>query len=393
MELPKNITQIGDANQSCKIYVEDYVISYIKQMNANAMDKEIGIGLFGVRKDEAGIEYLFFYGACKLNFLQKEARHLSQAVLQEAEKVRKKYFEEYTFLGYRMLNGEMVEGIHVYEQGTGRYISGYARFYEKNDSMLHFLVAEREEVKPEQVNREKYEMVKRRQDERRQSTIGQAGRKTLAESSTANKNKYNLAQLQRMKLAAVSLFFLFCVAWLASVVGEEKLDNLQVAAKQMLSDMTQKQLPDETDRGNTAEAIVVEDNLAEALRRENENSIPDEAETLVQEGDVIPVQGEVVQLPPPETGTVNEPVNEPVESVTVPEKEETTEPTGGEEVQAGSANVAPTPVYYTVKRGDTLMEICIEQYGSVRRMKEVCALNDIDNPDNIKIGEKILLPQ
>ena len=31
MDLPKNVTQIGETNHSCKIYVEDYVISYISK--------------------------------------------------------------------------------------------------------------------------------------------------------------------------------------------------------------------------------------------------------------------------------------------------------------------------------------------------------------------------
>ena len=134
MQLPKNITQIGETNPHCKIYVEDYVISYIKQLNRYACDKELAVALYGVRKEEAGVTYLFFYGACKMNFLQRECRHLSQAVQQEAEKQRKRYFPEYIFLGYRLLNGEMVEGFHVCEQGVCRYIEGYAQFYEKNDT-------------------------------------------------------------------------------------------------------------------------------------------------------------------------------------------------------------------------------------------------------------------
>ena len=91
MDLPKNITQIGETNRSCKIYVEDYVISYITQLNGHAIDKELAVSLYGVKKEEAGITYLFLYGAGKLNFLQRETRHLSQAVLQEAEKIRNKY--------------------------------------------------------------------------------------------------------------------------------------------------------------------------------------------------------------------------------------------------------------------------------------------------------------
>ena len=47
MELPKNITQIGEADKHCRSYVEDYVVSYIKQMNGMAQNKDIAIALYG----------------------------------------------------------------------------------------------------------------------------------------------------------------------------------------------------------------------------------------------------------------------------------------------------------------------------------------------------------
>lgn len=168
MELPKNITQIGESDARCKVYVEDYVISYIKQMNQLAENKKAVIALYGVCKNENDISYVFFYGACRLVSIQKEIRHLSQAQNQEIEKLRKKYFPEYQFLGYRLLNGEMVEGFHICEQGTCRYISGYACFYEKNDAMLAYMLESRkEEAVPETVDQEKYERVKQKQQERR----------------------------------------------------------------------------------------------------------------------------------------------------------------------------------------------------------------------------------
>ena len=83
MELPKNITQIGESDPKCKIYVEDYVISYIKQLNLPAQDKDMAVALYGTRKEEKDISYIFLYGACKLDFLQRESRHLSQAQQQE----------------------------------------------------------------------------------------------------------------------------------------------------------------------------------------------------------------------------------------------------------------------------------------------------------------------
>ena len=47
MELPKNITQIGEVDKHCRIYVEDYVVSYIKQINGMAQNKDIAIALYG----------------------------------------------------------------------------------------------------------------------------------------------------------------------------------------------------------------------------------------------------------------------------------------------------------------------------------------------------------
>ena len=88
MELPKNITQIGEADKHCRIYVEDYVVSYIKQMNGMAQNKDIAIALYGRKTAEDGVAYLFAYGSAKLNFLQKPVRHLSQAQEQEIEKLR-----------------------------------------------------------------------------------------------------------------------------------------------------------------------------------------------------------------------------------------------------------------------------------------------------------------
>ena len=94
MELPKNITQVGETERGYKIYIEDYVISYIKQMNRFARDKEISISLYGKCAIEETTTYYFIYGACKLDFLQKEVRHLSGAQNQEIEKLRIKYFPE-----------------------------------------------------------------------------------------------------------------------------------------------------------------------------------------------------------------------------------------------------------------------------------------------------------
>lgn len=375
MELPKNITQIGEVNQGCRIYVEDYVISYIKQLNGHALDKSLAVGMYGVRKEEAGVTYLFFYGACKLNFLQRETRHLSQAVLQEVEKARKKYFAEYEFLGYRMLNGEMVEGFQVYEQGVCRYIAGYAQFYEKNDCMLQFMLAERqEEVKPEEFDQEKYEVVKRRQEERRQKAGAAGGYRENRRAMAERPAKPADTKLRQMKLTAAAVFALLCVAGLTTLNSGEKLGELQAAARQMMDEITSRQLPDAIPVTNGAVqvgTIVTEDKLADAIRKENEAAAEQ-------------TNG---QIPEKTQETVAEPTAEPTPEITptpIPEPQPTPEAT---------PVPTPAPVSYTIQKGDTLIGICTAKYGSDKRVAEICALNHISNPDDIKIGQKILLPQ
>lgn len=392
MELPKNVTQIGEPDHSCKVYVEDYVISYIKQLNGHARDKEMAVGLYGIRKEEAGIKYLFFYGACRLNFLQRESRHLPQAVQQEAEEMRRKHFSQYTFLGYRMLNGEMVEGFHVFEQGVCRYIEGYAQFYEKNDTMLAFMLEDRkEEARPEEVDQEKYEEVKKRQEERRQQAEEQSGQAKLLQFSprrpgvkrtTEKKSQYSNAgkNLRNMKYAASAVFVLLLVVGISTMNDGEGMNNLQVAIRQMMDQMSTQQLPDTMEvTNNTAQAgsIVTEDKLTEALLQENAAAVQAAGSSDVN----IPVVEPSVA---PTVEPAIEPTPEPTPEPTVePTPEPTVEPTPEPTVE---------PVSYTIRRGDTLIGICLSRYGSDDKVQEICNLNGITDPDDIKVGEKILLP-
>ncbi len=400
MDLPKNITQIGETNPHCKIYVEDYVISYIKQLNQYAGDKAMAVALYGIQKEEDGITYLFLYGACRLNFLLKECRHLSQAVQQEIEKQRVKYFPEYVFLGYRLLDGEMVESFYVCEQNVCRNIEGYARFYEKNDRMLAFMLEERqEEVKPETVDQEKYDVVKKRQEERRALSEAKSGHAAGTEKKTTQKEKAFTApgngKLQNMKLTAAAAFVLLGVAGLATMGSEGKLGELQMAARQMMEDISEKQLPDVTEVVNSDSVqvgtIVAEDKLTDAILKENAQASASGQDMEGAAGSEGAESSEITEPvatePPVATPPPAEPTPEPAPT---PEPEPTPVP---EETPAPeSTPPAPEPVSYIIQRGDTLIGICMKKYGSDERVAEICTLNHISNPDDIKEGEVILLP-
>lgn len=51
-----------------------------------------------------------------------------------------------------------------------------------------------------------------------------------------------------------------------------------------------------------------------------------------------------------------------------------------------------TPQYYVVRRGDTLRTISYDIYGDYSRVDEICRWNNIDDPNNILYGQKLLLP-
>ena len=367
MELPKNITQIGEADKYCRIYVEDYVVSYIKQMNGMAQNKDIAIALYGKKTVEDGVAYLFAYGAGQLNFLHKPVRHLSQAQEQEIEKLRKKHFPEMSFLGYQVLNGEMVEGFQICEQDICRYVGGYARFYEKNDSMLAYMLENRnEEAAPEKVDREKYEAVRKRQEVRRQHR------------EPDNVIPMPAMGLRRMKIAATGVFVLLCVVALALMRQESTGESLEETARQAMSNLMEQKIPDEEQPREQVSTLVAEDKLEEALRQENARQESTDNTTAESETGTPETEGTDTQA----TAAV------PEETV----QDEQQEETAAETEAAAQLTTVVQPTAYIIEKGDTLIGISMRNYGNNRMVSEICALNGIADPDDIKIGQEIILP-
>ena len=428
MELPKNITQIGEADKHCRIYVEDYVVSYIKQMNGMAQNKDIAIALYGRKTAEDGVTYLFAYGSAKLNFLQKAVRHLSQAQEQEIEKLRKRYFPEMSFLGYQILNGEMVEGFQICEQAICRYVAGYAQFYEKNDSMLAYMLENRgEEAEPEKVDQEKYEVVKKRQEERRQRQESGHASRTASGHAENSPGEYRRAAenrrkepdniipmptvgLRRMKMAATGVFALLCVMALALMRQESTGESLGETARQAMSNLMEQKLPDAVEEQNQVSTLVAEDKLEDALRQENaaaENVTAgsdgeNTAGTAAPENVTDTTGGEdnSAGSDAEENGGETSPDSNVTENTTAttgettPEAtpEATTDTTQTTEAPVAETTTAAAPTAYTIQRGDTLIGISLRNYGNNGKVAEICSLNGITDPDDIKIGQKILLP-
>ncbi|MBR1855112.1 MAG: LysM peptidoglycan-binding domain-containing protein [Lachnospiraceae bacterium] len=417
MELPKNVTQIGEVDRHCKVYVEDYVVSYLKQLNTQAESKEISVALYGRHEQENGLDYHFIYGACKVEQLPREVRHLSQAQLQEVEKYRRKYFPELAFAGYRLLNGEMIEGFYIRDQDICRYIAGYAQFYEKNDAMLAYMLDVRETIQPERVDQEKYERVRQRQEERRaeaaeENNAGQPMSDKLIQLSTSQ-------NLQRMRLAAVAVFALLCLFGFATF----KNDTLDSANGEKLVAVNATDIsPQEAVQ---KDKLVIEDKLEDALREENQSEAQgklgadsqDNAKTQEEADpqasasvqDSVNVQEGVESQENTEIqeGSDSQEQATAREAGALGEQSENVENAGTEITEAGQQATEQTQpvvadttetlvaeaVAYIIQPGDTLIAISRRQYGTDTRVQDICERNKITDPNNIKQGQVIMLPR
>lgn len=429
MELPKNITQIGEADRTCKIYVEDYVVSYMKQLSRQTQDKGAAIALYGKYTKEQTLSYFFIYGACQILSISKEVRHLSQAQNQEVERLRQHYFPEYAFLGYHIFDGEMVEGMHILEQDTCRYIKGYACFYEKNDSMLAYMVDNKSQAhEPEQYGQEKYDRARARQEERR-SQYEQRGQRSQSGAAASAKSGMRTekspqdvsqgASLKMMRMSAAAVFAVLCLIGVAAITRENGEGTIGERAKQFWAQLSdgRPESGDATQESGMSETVsdiynsgtlMAENSLIDAIRQENQDatavsgqavavqpSQPTESEESVQPEATLEVQ--------PEQGTQSQDNQQepPSQESQTPESQETPEqvdtdsqevPVQGPAISEIEAQQQSQPVSYVIQQGDTLIGISTRQYGNDSYVQAICELNGITNADNIQIGQKILLP-
>ena len=71
-KLPKNIRQIGERDQVLKLYVEDYVNTYLKQLRpAKGADLRVGL-LLGNREIHEDVPYVFVDGALEMETVAKD---------------------------------------------------------------------------------------------------------------------------------------------------------------------------------------------------------------------------------------------------------------------------------------------------------------------------------
>lgn len=428
MDIPKNTTQIGEVHGDYKIFIEDYVISYMKQLCRQEPDKKKRIAFYGVMRTEASQQYFFIYGGSEVKRYGRNDVYLSRQDYEEITWAGGSYFEEYVPLGFITLEEELPEGIYLFLAGKEIYVHGYHIFYEKNDSMLTFLIHQQngreetsreesltaeslQEKSPKEKSlrerelREKglkekdlqekglrEERVRRKALPEEQSMeVSTGGRMEMKQRSDAPAGEMKLFGI--VKSAAAALFIVLCVTAISTMNGLGKIEGLQNFFGQAFRTMTEKKLPDKAadTLAVSGEAVTVKDGTEESLinqmQQENNQEIKEqtpETEQISESSAELPGEDAAENLLESQPAETESPESEP----SVSEQETSDVPDAEPEAESAAAEIRT----HTIQKGETLISISKAYYGDDNHVQAICELNGIANSDNIQVGQKIILP-
>lgn len=389
LDLPKNVRQIGEPGENRKIYIEDYVVTYLKKMAKEAaLNSRVAV-LLGNSEWMNGIPYLFIKSAIALKDLEDYGNGIpfTDETWAEVYGAIKEYFAEQDVLGWFLsipgypmdldpglikthinqfggadkvlmvaepLDGE--EDFFAYENGRLIRQRGYYIFYERNEAMQRYMV--------ETGDGESIETKEEFED------------KATRNFRTLVQEKKDLSGQKRVMTflytASTFLVMVVLVIGITLINNYEKMEGLEMTLTEISQSLESQDgqaifdTSDENEDQNQQIMAAMEEENAKAQEEEIEEAESSEESQEVEE---------------PEDTEEVETQEQPEE----PEEQETTE-------TAISQNVVSIPESYTVQKGDTLLKISRKIYGRDDKINEICSLNEIKDINHILVGQKLLLP-
>ena len=185
-QLPKNVRQIGNVSDNPKIYVEDYVDTYLNQLREKAKEQPVGVILAGEVLELEDEKAVFVSGAVQMQELsEKDGKlEIGQDGMKHMMEEAAQYFPESHIVGWGIVEEgnpmsrnrevktiqerefgqegslflwknarEQDEIFYAYKFGELMQIGGHYIYYEKNPEMQNYMINTRKEngVTPSEV--------------------------------------------------------------------------------------------------------------------------------------------------------------------------------------------------------------------------------------------------
>ena len=443
LKIPKNVMQIGTGSPNVKLYMEDYVHTFLERCQG----KETCLA-FGQQEEKDGIRYYLIYGVEK----ETDFRRGNFPYFQKLERIGKIEKKEAS-VRFWTVRGEEIQ------------IGGYFIFYEQNEEMQAYMIAEREQSRPAAVEEERVmEAINARREKRKAEAAADAARGTTASGAstpntarsatasrasapnTASSRKTVLSRLGALKAAAPTLNAasrktafgtayqarsgstgaLFpklcrigCLVLLLVLVGTALTSVNQYSDMKAVSALLAgavRNTKNETE--NISPGLIVEetvgwnssDEMAQSAALDEATQADDEtgAANTAMDGEVT------------DNRTADNVMTDNVMPDSVMSDSVTTDSVTTDSVMADGRNAVTTdadaessavrqsasasdsfpqvqealarPESYQVQKGDSLIAISRRFYGTDEKVIEIYRLNNIKDPNQIQPGQNILLP-
>lgn len=452
MQIPKHVVQAGEVDPCHKIYIEDYVHTFLTQYRADSAD----FCLYGRSAQEEGISYYFIYGAVK----------------EEAgwETMKSRYFAGSRSVGEASCDKEEIW--LFFEDGYATSLDGYFIFYEQNEDMQSYLIAMHQNRPGEKTVEVRPRAAGTRMDDRRREAAeaepqpgrqtdirrleeaymrgknaerGRAGRRAEERKEDMPKAEPQPRRIRRMPLdydlkqkegnrekvmhaaqlragergqkspipfpgraASLILLLVLCVIGIGSVNGYQdmkEVGNFFAQTVRGLGENGEDEKGADPDNAGDGESdgIVIEEKQLSLVEPTSPDQLFPVFAPVETEADGEKAEEEKTQESEQEESSqekenqeaVKEPEAASEEAEGTGQPQEAAPETGDtqEETQPPAQEaVASGPVSYTVQKGDSIALICRRQYGNTDRVEEVISLNDLPDPNHLEPGQKILLP-
>ncbi|MCX4319918.1 MAG: LysM domain-containing protein [Lachnospiraceae bacterium] len=410
-KLPRNIRQIGNPEKDFRIYMEDYVYTYLHP--AQLYGCEIGVFprmliLVGEIEHFSNRSCAFISGAVQVENerFPEEVPELNDAAWRRVKKEMQQFFDKCQIVGWvldipgnaleitpeiedmhrtNFLNNfqffflmdskEREEAFYTWKEGRLTRKEGYFIYYEKNPQMQEYMISRRQEhfgehPPIEDVDDEAARTYRAMMMERKENSFKRHSRIF----------SYAISSLMVVALCSVTVLLIGYIRRMDHM--EETLTVMSVAMEST-----------EQERVSQPGEVAVETISSNIVPAEDiQGEVQQDPGDIMAEG-----QPENV-LPEPSGGALageQQPENQEEPNVSATEKpKDETESSYEEETPPvlTEAQVCLQQGYYIVKAGDSLEKVCFKIYGSYDKLEEICRLNGIENQNTIFAGQKITLP-
>lgn len=423
-KFPENIRQIGEQPENGRIYVEDYVVTYMHRIFREKAESSLVV-FVGKRGEGETQGSIFIFGAIEVEMdilswkEQFTARvwddiHAqlhqyfsggevlgwgcgvnigSSQIKKAVAGIQRKHFSRDGQVLFYMDYSEEEENVCRWENGSVCSVPGYLIYYGKNPKMQEYML----------------------RGEKKESFEADYDDSVIENVRAVIKNKEKRKQEKKPAFfAAGSILLVLTIlgAWLL-VQSNQKIESLESAiltlsqspeegsSKKMSENNTsppKKEAEKPSGKQDTASSAAgsfepfEQKSQATAEPDASAGAKSDQAAqkpSTVQGGKATPKPKEPVSAKPTEKATAK-----PAAKVTAkptPAAVPSFPPAEKKQPQ-GKKNSIPRASSYVVQQGDTLSQIVWRQYHTTAYLEQVKRANNIENEDEIQIGQRIILP-